>query len=434
VEDFGKTLHRLREERGISLRKLASLSGVDHSNIGRAEKGQGGLSEQSVTYLDSALRADGELVEAYGASSGHEGRRGPARRGARHDPEDLVRRRILIQQAVTALAAGTAGPALNAIRHGLVSSVTGREPGDLDVDEWEQIAHDYGVAYFTEQPAALIHNLAAELADLQGELNLVPDEEDIVHKGLSRSAALLAAVMAMSLVNVGEFQQSRLWWRAARQTADASRDPAVRIWVRGHDAMHALYDHRPLRAALARAGEALAIGGTTAYSGSGEALGAQAQTLALFGRADEARTAVNQLADLYERLPGDVTQDQGTIYGYPETRMWHSTSYVHTYLGDTAPARAAQESALALYPIGRVRARAQVQLHTARCLVLDGHLDDGANHALAVIDAVPPEHRTAMVLGVGHKVYNAVPSSERTRPPVAGLREILALPAGTAAQ
>jgi transcriptional regulator with XRE-family HTH domain len=313
VEDFGKTLHRLREERGISLRKLASLSGVDHSNIGRAEKGQGGLSEQSVTYLDSALRADGELVEAYRASSGHEDRRGPARRGARHDPEDLVRRRILIQQAVTALAAGTAGPALNAIRHGLVSSVTGREPGDLDVDEWEQIAHDYGVAYFTEQPAALIHNLAAELADLQGELNLVPDEEDIMHKGLSRSAALLAAVMAMSLVNVGEFQQSRLWWRAARQTADASRDPAVRIWVRGHDAMHALYDHRPLRAALARAGEALAIGGTTAYSGSGEALGAQAQTLALFGRADEARTAVNQLADLYERLPGDVTQDQGTI-------------------------------------------------------------------------------------------------------------------------
>lgn len=255
-----------------------------------------------------------------------------------------------------------------------------------------------------------------------------------MHQGLSRSAALLAAVMAMSLVNLGEFKQSRLWWRAARQTADASRDPAVRTWVRGHDAMHALYDHRPLRAALARAGEALAIGGATAYSGCGEALGAQAQTLALLGRAEEARTAVDQLADLFERLPNDVTKDHGTIYGYPQTRMWHSTSYVHTHLGNTAAARAAQDNALTLYPIGRVRARAQVQLHTARCLVLDGHLDDGVHHASAVIDAVPLQHRTAMVLGMGHKVYDAVPTSERTRPTVAGLREMLALPAGTGAK
>ena len=375
-----------------------------------------------------------DVQKEYRSGSSNIGRRAQIG-GARHDPEDVVRRRILIQQALTAFAAGAAGPALNAIRQGLISSVTGREPGELDVDDWERTAQQYGAAYFTEQPAALVESLAAELADLQGDIHLASDAQ---RPRLSRSAALLAAVMAMSQVNLGEFPQSWLWWRAARRMADSSGDPAVRTLVIAHDATHALYDRRPLSAALARAGEALAIGGTIAYAGTGEALGAQAQTLAIIGRTDEARSAVTQLTDLFGRLPSEATQESTTIFTYPETRLWHCASYVHTHLADTperderareiATARTAQAEALALYPIPRLRSRAQVELHAARCLVLDGDFDDGANHAQAVIGAVPVQHRTAMVLGMAEKVFYAIPTPERVRPAVAGLREMLALP------
>jgi len=341
-----------------------------------------------------------------------------------------MRRRILLQHALTALAAGAVAPALDVIRSGLVSSLTGQDPAEADVAEWEEVAFEYGGTYFTEHPGVLVGNLAADLADLQGALDAAPDAQ---HRDLSRVSGLLSGLMAMSLVNLGQFQPARRWWRAARRAADASTDPAVRTWVRGHDAMHALYDRRPLATALTRAEEALAIGGSTACPGAAEALGARAQAYALLGRADEARDAVNQLADLYGQLPASAAQDLGTIFDYPQHRLWHSTSYVHTHLGDTDAARRAQAHALTLYPATFPRARAQMQLHAARCMIIDGYLDDGATHALAAIGAVPVVHRTALVLDMGRKVLDQVPVPERERSAVAGLQEMLALPAGTVA-
>lgn len=374
-------------------------------------------------------------AEAYRSGS-KEGRRAQLR-GARHDPEDVVRRRILIQHALTTLAAGAALPALDVIRSGLVSAVTGQDPADADVAEWEQVAHEYGLAYFSQSPSELIANLAADLADLQSSLDIAPDQ---THQDLSRVSGLLAGVMAMSLTNLGQFQPARRWWRAARKAADASGDPHVRSWVYGHDATHGLYDRRPLAAALARANEAIAAGEGAGCPGTAEALGARAQTLALLGRADEATAAVRQLADMFEHLPDRTTEDLATIYGYPQHRMWHTTSYVHTHLSDTpdrnkrtrelAAARTAQDHALGLYPPTWRRARAQVELHAARCLVHDRQLDDGAYHAQKVIDVLPAEHRTAMVLGMAQKVIDVVPAQERRRTSVVGLRERLTLRAG----
>jgi transcriptional regulator with XRE-family HTH domain len=53
--DFGTALNRFRTERGLSLRELATLSGVDHAYIHRLESG--GKTAPSPDVMDKLARA-----------------------------------------------------------------------------------------------------------------------------------------------------------------------------------------------------------------------------------------------------------------------------------------------------------------------------------------------------------------------------------------
>ncbi|MFI9530997.1 helix-turn-helix domain-containing protein [Micromonospora rosaria] len=332
-------------------------------------------------------------------------------------------RRVLLQQAITALAAGVSGSALDVIRTGLASSMSGQEAGDVDVAEWEEVGEEYGRAYYTLPPASLMLHLAGDLADLQQTL---AGSRGSRRADLSRVGAQLAAVMAMSLAKTGQFQTARRWWRTCRTAADTCGDPAIRVWVRGQAAVHALYDPSSSRTiAVKRADEALAISGGRAYPGTAEALCASAQACALVGDATRAQIYTNTLTDVFGKLTGGVTADTGSIYQWPQRRLWHALSYVYSHLGQTKGALRAQQQALALMPGWAPAARAQVHLHTAMCLIRDGHLDDGASHAEQAITALPQSRRTALVVRLGHVVLDAVPEQQRRRSSVAGLREIL---------
>lgn len=341
----------------------------------------------------------------------------------RDETEVGMQRRVMLQQALTTLAAGVAGPALDAIRTGLVSSMLGADAADIDVAEWEDVVEEYGRAYYTLTPMALMLHLAADLADLQQTL---ANSHGSRRADLSRVGARLAAVMAMSLAKTGQFQPARRWWRTCRTAADTCGDPAIRVWVRGQEAVHALYDRRPTRmTAVERADEALAISGGRTYPGTAEALGARAQACALAGDGTRARAYTNHLIDVFGRLPDAVTADTGSIYQWPQRRLWHTASYVHSHLGRTDDALRAQEQALALMHDWTPAARAQVHLHTAMCLIRDDDLDDGAHRARQAITELPPSRRNALVLRLGHAVLDAVPEGERHRPSVTGLREVI---------
>lgn len=335
--------------------------------------------------------------------------------------ESSVQRRILLEQALAALAVG-AIPALDAVRESLAASLPAPTGSELDVDEWASVAQDYEHAYYTKAPADLILNLAADLTDLQHDLDTATEP---VRRELSRVASLLAALMAMSLVNLGLLLVARRWWRTARHAADASSDPAIRVLVRSQDATHAIYEQRPLTLALYRADDAIAVSGTSVYPGTAEAAGARAQVLALLGRADEARDAIEQLKRTFDRLPAAATGTATILSGWPQRRLWHTASYVHTRLGDLAEAATAQEQALAAIPGTAPRSRAQVQLHAARRLVRAGHITDGTRHAQAVYTALPTHQRTALVTRVAGQVLDAVPDNERSRPAVRELDELL---------
>lgn len=339
--------------------------------------------------------------------------------------ERSLQRRILLQQALAAFAFG-AIPTLDVIREGLTASMPQRAGRGLDTDEWASVAQDYEHAYYTEAPAGLILDLAADLADLRHDLDAASDP---VRRDLSRIASLLAALMAMSLVNLGQFQSARRWWRTARRAADASTDTATRVLVRSHDATHAIYEQRPLTLVLHRAEEAMLLSGASVYPGTAEAIAARAQALALLGRTDEASNAIDQLNQAFDRLQASVTDATTILSGWPARRLWHTNSYVYTQLGDANKATHAQEQATALIPSSAPRPRAQIQLHAARRLVGAGHITDGARHAHAVVAALPAHQRTAMVTGVARQVLDAVPVKERLRPAVRELDELLA-PAG----
>ncbi|MFD0740758.1 hypothetical protein ACFQ1L_01360 [Phytohabitans flavus] len=335
--------------------------------------------------------------------------------------ESSVQRRILLQQVLATLAVGP-GHAVDAVREGLAASLPERPAGELDVAEWASVAQDYEHAYYNQSPRALVLDLAADLADLQRDLGAAAEP---VRPELSRIAALLTTLMAMSLVNLGQFRSARRWWRTARHAADSSTDTAIRVLVRSHDATHAIYEQRPLRLALHRADEAIAISGRSVHPGTAEALGARAQMLALLGRAGEARDAIEHLNQAFNRLPTAVTSTATILSGWPQRRLWHTTSYVHTHLGDVNEAATAQEQALALIPGTAPRSRAQIQLHAARRLIQAGHITDGTRHAQAILTALPTPQRTALVTGVARQVLDAVPGKERSRPAVKELDELL---------
>jgi hypothetical protein len=124
-------------------------------------------------------------------------------------------------------------------------------------------------------------------------------------------------------------------------------------------------------------------------------------------------------------LPGRVTTDVETLYGWPEHRLRHGESFVYSYLGDAPRAEAAQARALALYPLEMPRERAQIQLHQALCRVRAGDVAAGAAQAVRVLVDLPDIQKTQVVLEVARSVARAVPVHERGRAEVDRLCEML---------
>jgi hypothetical protein len=131
----------------------------------------------------------------------------------------------------------------------------------------------------------------------------------------------------------------------------------------------------------------------------------------MLGRADEAHAALRELTETYSQ-----SGDSGTaFFGCTEVNIHHATSYVHTYLGEVKPAYAAQDRALAIYPPSDTVQSAMVQLHRARCLVIDGEIADGLTVGAEALDRVPAIRRGGPVGTLALALRDAVPAAERTR-------------------
>ncbi|MGH3775527.1 MAG: helix-turn-helix domain-containing protein [Pseudonocardiaceae bacterium] len=339
---------------------------------------------------------------------------GPLRQLAGEDGEDMMKRRAFLQ-AATLTGLGVGGTAstlgLEVVRREL-NHVMIDERVTADVDDWQEIALDYGQAYLATEPAALLQALIADLHGLQLTIQRHPDET--AQRQLLQVGALLAAFTAQTVANLGNLFAARRWWRTARHAADEAGDPYTMFWIRGREVVRAGYEHRPVRVILQLVREAETRLDEAPPEALPELFSGKAQTLALAGRYVEAEQALCQVRECFGKLPTPLSHtDSISAFDWGEERLRFAESFVYSHLGDFAKAEQAQQAALRLYPDSDMRSPAQIELQRALCLVRSGDFTQGTRHAQTTITNLPVMHRIRPVADLGQRVLDVIPARER---------------------
>lgn len=323
--------------------------------------------------------------------------------------ETMERRAFVFQTAVlAALRASGITPMLEAARHDVHRSLEGNQ-GTADVDEWHQIAREYGQTYLTTAPVTLLGALLVDLAGVQLALQQHGDDET-TQRQLLQAGALLAAFTAQTAANLGDLLEARRWWRTARLAADRSADLSTMFWVRGREIVRAGYEQRPVHAILQLITEAETRLDGVPPEALPEFFSGKAQTLALAGRHLEAEQAVRQVRE----LPVS-SHHRDSLFDYAEENLRFTESFVYSHAGNFTKAERAQERALTLYRDDNLRSPAQIELQRALCLVRMGDLAQGTRRAQKTIINLPVVHRIRPIADLGQKVLGAIPAHERSR-------------------
>ncbi len=341
-----------------------------------------------------------------------------------HDEE---RRRLLACLGLLGVETASRVEPLEPIRQALTSALPGGAEEHL-VQDWEEIAFEHGHAFLITPPGDLLPDLAADFVALLDTVNSA--KRNALQDNLCGPAGKLAALMAMTVSSLGERRHARNWWKTARHAADASKDRDLRVWVRGYEAMNALYAARPLSAVLRLSQDALKLARGHGGAAVLEAMAARAQALAMInGRAGEAAAAMRDLEAQWERLPSAAPDDRLATGAWPETALHHTAAFTYTYTGDTALAQRARSAALARYPVSMRRQRAQIELLQATGMVRDGDVVAGVEHAGRTVEGLATAQRTTTIQRAAHMVLDAVPDADLARPAVRDYRDTFALPA-----
>ncbi|GAA1603751.1 hypothetical protein GCM10009789_67210 [Kribbella sancticallisti] len=407
---FAAVLRALRLSRGMSLRELGRQITYDYSHLSRIESGKSVPSAGVAEKVDDLFGAEGYLTRLASAE------RAALELHSRNSEErdDVDRRSFL--GAATGVAASAGLDGLENVRRVLAD---GHMRGP---EEWESIVRDYGHLYHVAAPSVMLPAISADLALLGKQINVPCDAN--AQRQLSRTTAHLCALMAQVLANSGDLVAAPRWWRTARQTADASGSKQVQVWVRGRDAMRALYERRSLPDALRSAREAVQI----SLPGTVEracALAAYAEVAGRLRLQPQAVSALQQLADVQAALPRDVVREEASQFGWPESRTTFTELYVYTFLGDAKNALRVADAALAGLPPELTRRRGQVELQRATAIVQDGSVAEGLQHAFSVLETLPKEQRINVVTDLAWDTYKAVPAVDQIKPAAREFRQFL---------
>jgi len=227
AEDFGHALRTIRKTVGASLTKLARQTSYSESYLRSVENGNRAATLNLVEACDSALETGGVLVDLFLAE---------------RDGDDVRRRTVLAALGtVTGLGITTPGVVAEALRASLLSV--------LGVDDWEEIATEYGRRFVTDPPAVFRAQLSGDLLVLRRSMG----ESDSA--GARLAAPRLMTLHGMVTANLGDAAGAARWYRAARLAADRTNDHRLRQWVRGREAFRRGYEGAAPREVLAIASE-----------------------------------------------------------------------------------------------------------------------------------------------------------------------------------
>ncbi|XVQ10303.1 helix-turn-helix domain-containing protein [Spirillospora sp. CA-255316] len=421
---LGRKIATERVSAGLTQRELAgriysALPGAQKPDrdtlegyVKRWEAGRAGIGKRNRQALAKAL----DLDEAYlfGDVSAQ-----PA------NETDEERRQLLACLSLLGVDTAVAHEPLEPIRQALNRALPGGMHGRLIAD-WEEVAFEHGHAFLTTPPEVLLPELAHDLVRIQHAIRAAEGES--LRQSLCAPAGKLAALVAMTVATLGETRQARDWWKTARHIANASTDRDLQVWVRGYEAMSALYSQRPLPLVLRLADEAIAIAADSPGAAVLEAMAGRAQALAVLGHREEAEATVHAMEDRWSRLPHTTADERLSTGAWPATALHHTAAFTYTHTRNASAAGREQEAALAQYPPSMRRQRAQIELLRATCLIQAGDIAGGVNHASQTVESLSRAQRTSTVQRGAQMVLEAIPASEMARSAVDQYREVLALP------
>jgi hypothetical protein len=276
-------------------------------------------------------------------------------------------------------------------------------------DQWEAVCADHMNALCTQPPAQARDDLLIDLAILHQQMSAATPEQII---RLHRIGAWMSTMHANLLTRLGEYGPARRWWRTARQAADESQDVDMQVWVRGTEAVFGLYSPRSTEVVLTLARDAQSLAAGRVTPGLFQALGAEAQTLAVMGRQQEAQDSVRRLHELIGRSSTDGQ------FGWTSDCAWFVASWVHSFGGATEAAREARDSTLAQSPY--YQNAANVRLHEAISVAGSGGHNEGLHLATQVLSDLDPAYRTRMITHTARRVLDIIPADKRAVLPALG--------------
>ncbi|WP_308118172.1 helix-turn-helix domain-containing protein [Streptomyces buecherae] len=278
--------------------------------------------------------------------------------------------------------------------------------------------------YVHTPPAPIL----GDLLELLDEVRTIAMDRQpaAVQTRLSEQTALLATLIADSLMKLGLLAKARAWYGTARTAADDSGLIEVRARVRAQAAMLPFY-YGPIEAAVALTREAYLLTRSRSSATAAFAAAAQARALARLGDARSAQEALRHATATFERCdPGP----EDHAFSFPERRLLLYQSGTYTALGLTSQARHAQEQALALYPARTGIDPTLLRLEAALGLARDHSAAEACQLAGRAYLQVAADHRTTIVEQRAREVITALPPAVRTTRAAKELHEILALPPG----
>ncbi len=243
---------------------------------------------------------------------------------------------------------------------------------------------------------------------------------------LSKMTAIIATLIADSLMKLGNLTEAHAWYGTAQTAADDSGNRLLRSRVRAQTAMLPYY-YGPIEAAVRLASEARLLAGPQPTETAAFAAAAEARAYARQGNAAAALHALNQAQELFSKIDPRPDND---AFAFPERRLYLYMSGVFTHLCQHGRARAVRQRGLQLYEGQAGIDPALLHIEEAICLAQEHALEEACQMTSSTYLKVPAEHRT-LILGIrARDVMNAIPRHLRTARPARELKEVLALPPG----
>jgi transcriptional regulator with XRE-family HTH domain len=385
AETFGEALRRLRGTR--SIRDVARLANCGKTVVSDLETGRRQPTVAMAEALDDALEAGGQLIALAAAPPGT-----PA-----------------------ALRAAQ-------LQAGFADQLSAGEVTTVSLEEWEFTIARHGRATRYRPEGELLDDLLSDFSDLRALL--AHRQAPQTRRRLLAACASLSGLLALTLLRLGD-PGARAWWRTGRAAATQAEDRPVLAWIYAQESYQLYYggDHA---GALELAVRAQQLAGGLPCVADALAAPLEARVHARAGRRTETADALLRAERALDRLTPE--DQQQSALGYDAAQFAFHSGSAWTLLHDTARAWEHQQRALELYPAEQRLDRALVQLDRAECLTHDGRPADGAGLAVETIEALPAEHRSALLLYRARDLANSVPRTDQRLSEVRVLHDLLALP------